>query len=223
MEPTKPVVSMWLWITLIIVVLIGGGFFAWYYLVGPGKKAATKTATPTATPTATNTNSNSTAGWLTYTNIVYGYSIKYPSNLKYIEEDGAKYMHFYTAAEAAELAACQTRPETECGAGNEIYIAVDQNTGTTNADDVTKTLTEIVDARVVGGTLTSGYMSTTLGGQTAHEGLSTIMLSLYNIITKYNSRIYDLTINCEEPTLPACKAKITPTQSEMISTFTFLP
>jgi hypothetical protein len=222
MEPTKPAVSMWLWVVLIIVVLIGGVIFTWYYLMGPGKYAATKTAT-TTTPAATNTNSDSTSGWLTYTNATYGYSIKYPSNLSYTEEDGTKYMHFYTATEATELAACQTRPETECGAGNEIYIAVNQNAGTTNADDVTKSLVEIVDTRVAGGTLELGYVSTILGGQTAHEGVSTIMLSLYNIITKYNSNIYDLTINCEEPTLPACQAKITPTQSEMISTFTFLP
>lgn len=45
MEPIKPAVSMWLWVTLIIVGLIGGGFFAWYYLMGPGKKVATTTTT----------------------------------------------------------------------------------------------------------------------------------------------------------------------------------
>lgn len=221
MEPTKPAVSMWLWVTLIIVFLIGGGFFAWYYLMSPGKKAAT-TTTPTPTPVTTYTNSSSTAGWLTYTNTTYGYSIKYPSDLKYTEEDGTKYMHFYTVAEASELAACQTRPETECGAGNEIYIAVDQNSGTTNADDVSKTIEEIVNDRVSKNTFTDTPAAITLGGETAFEGVSTIMLSLYNIITKHDSHIYDLTINCDEPTLAACKAKITPTQSEMISTFTFL-
>ena len=45
---SKPGVSKWLWITLIIVVLIGAGFFSWYYLMGPGKKVAS-TATPTTT------------------------------------------------------------------------------------------------------------------------------------------------------------------------------
>jgi hypothetical protein len=222
MEPTKPAVSKWLWITLIIVAIIGAAFLAWYFLMGPGKKTETKTATTATTTTPATTETSDTEGWLTYTNTAYGYSIRYPNTLSYTEEDGTKYMHFYTAAEASALAACQARPETECGAGNEIYIAADQNLGTTNADDITKTLAEIVSNRETNHSLTAGATATTLGGQPAYEGVSTIMLSLYNIITKYNAHIYDLTINCDVDTLAACKAKVTPTQQLMINSFTFL-
>jgi len=69
----RPVVSKWLWITLIIVVLAGAGYFSWYYFMGPGKKVATTTTT---TPTVV----DETAGWQTYTNTTYTFSFKYPKD-----------------------------------------------------------------------------------------------------------------------------------------------
>lgn len=53
MNGTKPVVSKWLWIAVVVVILIGGAFAAWYYLIGPGK---TKTATTTPTTNFTSTS-----------------------------------------------------------------------------------------------------------------------------------------------------------------------
>lgn len=229
MEPTKPGVSMWLWVSLIIVVLIGGGFFGWYYLMGPGKKvAATTTTTPTTaattTPTtATTTDTSDVSSWLTYTNTRFGYTIKYPSNLKYTEEEGTKYMHFYTAAEASALAACQARSaESECNPGNEIHIAGDVNGGTTNADNLTNTLEEIINARVAANIL-SGPESTTLDKEVAYEGLSLGMLTDYDLISKFNNHMFDITLTCsaEPATLAACKAAITPTQQKMIDSFKF--
>ncbi len=39
----------WLWIVLIIVVIIAGGFFGWFYLMGPEKIASRQLLTkPTA-------------------------------------------------------------------------------------------------------------------------------------------------------------------------------
>lgn len=72
MEP-KRALPKWLLITFISVAVIGAGFFAWWFLLGPGKKVAT-----TATPVVTDV----TAGWLTYTNNTYGFSFKYPKDWK---------------------------------------------------------------------------------------------------------------------------------------------
>lgn len=84
----KPKVAKWLWITLIIVAVIGAGFFAWYYLMGPGKKIETKTSTTTpsttTTPTTTTTTAPSTttntatADWQIFDEEGYGFSFKYP-------------------------------------------------------------------------------------------------------------------------------------------------
>jgi len=68
MNQKQPVVSKWLWISLIIVIIIAGGFFSWFYLMGPGK---TKTSTPITT--------DKTADWKTYNNAQYGFQLKYPS------------------------------------------------------------------------------------------------------------------------------------------------
>lgn len=72
MDPVQPQpkVAKWLWITLTIVAVIAGAFFAWYFLMGPGKTVETKTTTPVTTDV--------TANWKTYTNTQYAYSIKYP-------------------------------------------------------------------------------------------------------------------------------------------------
>lgn len=81
MDPnqSRPAVSKWLWITLIIVILIGAGFAAWYYLMGPGKQTAS-TASTTTTPTAsTNENNNSeTKDWRTFQLELTKGSFKYP-------------------------------------------------------------------------------------------------------------------------------------------------
>lgn len=39
----QPVISRWLWITLIVVILIAAGYFGWYYLIGSGKNNAVVT------------------------------------------------------------------------------------------------------------------------------------------------------------------------------------
>ncbi len=45
--------SKWLWVSLIIVILVAGGYFGWYYLLGPGKKVVTSNSTITTTITTT--------------------------------------------------------------------------------------------------------------------------------------------------------------------------
>lgn len=218
MEPTpKPPVSMWLWITLIIVAILGAAFFAWYFLMGPGKKVAT-TTTPTATTTATKTAA--TSDWLTYTNSTYGYSIQYPPTLSYTESDGTKNMYFQTAAEKAALAECSKREATECSPGNQIHISVDQTAGTTN-DETGKTLEEIVNMRK-SQLLSEIVEKTTLGGQPAWEGVENGLFTSYNAFTLYNDHVYDLTIPCDADSLTACKAKITSDQQKMIDSFKFL-
>jgi len=80
---SKPAVSKWLWISLIIVIVLAAGFAAWYYLSGPGKTVATtETTTPTTTtmPTTTTAATSTTADWKTYTDKTFGYSVKYPAN-----------------------------------------------------------------------------------------------------------------------------------------------
>lgn len=231
MDPTpKPSVSKWLWITLIIVAIIGAGFFTWYFLMGPGKKTETKTTTtttttpsttkPTTTTTTTEEKTTASTEWLTYTNKAYGYSIQYPPTLTYVEKDGTKNMYFQTAADKATLAACATRPETECNPSGEINISVDVNSGTTN-DETGKTLTEIIPERQKA-FLSSDATTTTIGGQPAYEGVMNGLYTAYNLISVYNSHTYDLTITCKSDTLSACKAELSADQTKMIGTFTFL-
>ena len=94
----QPPVNKGLLVVLIIVVLIGVAFAAWYYLMGPGKKVATSTTTATTTPATTTTPSTTTttttttpattatADWLTYTNSAYGFSFKYPKDYSVTED-----------------------------------------------------------------------------------------------------------------------------------------
>lgn len=60
MQSQQPAVSKWLWIVLVIVIIAGGAFFAWYYLMGPGKavKSSTLETNQTTAQTATAPNSN---------------------------------------------------------------------------------------------------------------------------------------------------------------------
>ncbi|OGD57130.1 hypothetical protein A2V71_01700 [Candidatus Berkelbacteria bacterium RBG_13_40_8] len=227
MDPApKPSVSKWLWITLIIVAVLAAGFFAWHFLMGPGKKTETKTTpTPTATtttPTKTSTEETNTTSteWLTYTNKTYGYSIQYPPTLTYEEKDGTKNMYFQTAADKAAIAACATRTETECNPSGEINISVDVNAGTTN-EEAGKTLTEIITARQRA-FLSSDAAPAILGGEPAYEGVMNALSTSYNIISVYNSHTYDLTLTCGADTLDACKHNITADQQRMIDSFTFL-
>jgi len=219
MDPTpKPVVSMWLWITLIVVAVIGAGFFSWYYLMGPGKKTAASTAT--TSPSATSATTSATSGWLTYTNSAYGYSIQYPPTLTYTEQDGTKNVLFQTTAEKAASTDCATNHvDTECNTGNNINISVDTTAGTTN-DETGKTLAEIVAMRERG--LLSDAATTTLGGQPAYEGIQSGLMTSYDLFTTFNSHVYDLTINCDSGTFTVCKGTITSDQQTMIDSFTFL-
>jgi len=99
---------MWLWITLIIVILAGIGFFAWAYYdsknhtVQPDKAtldAINNDSTPAIADDATdvltaddNTDIAVTADWKTYTNDTYNFSIKYPSDWIQKEETSESYM-----------------------------------------------------------------------------------------------------------------------------------
>jgi len=217
-EKPKPAVRPWFWVVSIIIVLAGGGFFTWYFLLGPGKASP---ATTTTTPSATTSTTKSTDDWLTYTNTAYGYSIKYPKTLSYKEDNGTRYMYFQTAEEEAALEECSKREATECSTGKQINISVDANAGTTNEDYVTKTIDEIAANRVSANTWLAGPQKTTLGGQPAYEGIMSMLFTLYNMVTKYNSHIYDLTIMCDSETLATCKAGITSDQQKMIDSFTF--
>jgi len=91
----QPAVAKWLWITLIIVAVLGGFFVAWYLLLGPGKTTevvtsittpatTTKTTTTTTTPTATGTTSTTPTATtdLTYSNTKYGFTLTFPTTWK---------------------------------------------------------------------------------------------------------------------------------------------
>ena len=92
-KPDQPAVAKWLWITLIIVAILGGFFLAWYLLLGPGKTTEVITpvaTTPTTTTKTTTTTTPATTGTtttttpvastdLTYTNTKYGFTLTFPS------------------------------------------------------------------------------------------------------------------------------------------------
>ena len=225
MEPTpKPHVSSMIAWSLIALFAGSLAFGIWMYsnqidtiYAGSATISVTHKKTAATKPTTTTTT---TAEWLTYTNTTYGYSIQYPKELSYVESTDKKNVYFQTAAEKTAAAECATREATDCAPGNEIYIDVDVNAGTTNADDLTATLEEIVNTRV-SHTLLSDPVSTTLGGQTAFYGISTGMISRYNLITLNNNHVYDLTLKCEETTAAKCKAAVTADQQKMIDSFTF--
>lgn len=97
MKSGQPTVAKWLWITLIIVAILGGFFLAWYLLLGPGKTpvatttttptstAKTTTTTTTTTPATTGSSTSSTttaAADLTYTNSKYGFTLTFPATWK---------------------------------------------------------------------------------------------------------------------------------------------
>ena len=235
MQPTsKPHVSHVIAWSLIALFAGSLAFGIWMYsnqidtiYSGSANLTVTSKKTTTTKPSAKTTDT--TAAWLTYTNETYNYSIQYPKELSYVESTDKKSVNFQTAAEKTAAAECATRTESDCTFGNEIYIDVDVNASTTNSDDLTATLKAIADTRIGQKTLNADPTLTTLGGQTAYESVSAIMISKYNLFTKYNDHIYDLTINCDEAVADAtaetvstkCKAVITTDQQKMIDSFTF--
>lgn len=80
--PTSPKSKKKLWIVLIIIVLfliIVGGASA-FFIIQESSQTPTPTPTPVLqTPTPT---SDPTADWQTYTNTEFGFSFKYPQNMK---------------------------------------------------------------------------------------------------------------------------------------------
>lgn len=99
----KRKVARWLLYTLIIVAVLATMFFVWFYLMGPGKKAAETTPAPitqtsdttdknTITSTGTTTNTTTTTGtaaatnpiddWLIFEKPGYGFTFKYPKDWK---------------------------------------------------------------------------------------------------------------------------------------------
>ena len=76
-EPTKNSnSSKWLWITFVLIILVGIVFFVWVYRQNIKNTVATKPTVSTTVSSAV-----STANWKVYTNTKYDYSIKYPQNL----------------------------------------------------------------------------------------------------------------------------------------------
>lgn len=95
MKSGQPAVAKWLWITLIIVAILGGFFLAWYLLLGPGKttEVITPITTPTTTTKTTTTTTPATTGSsttttpvattdLTYSNTKYGFTLTFPASWK---------------------------------------------------------------------------------------------------------------------------------------------
>lgn len=97
-KPSQQAVAKWLWITLIIVAVLGGFFLAWYLLLGPGKTTevltpvttpttTTKTTTTQTTTTQTTTGSSATTTPvpttdLTYSSTAYGFTLTFPATWK---------------------------------------------------------------------------------------------------------------------------------------------
>lgn len=84
----KSKTALWVILGIIVigVILVGGYMFASSGLSGTPSETPTSLSTPpgegaTTTPTPTATP-NPTAGWLSYKNDAYGYTIKYPKDLK---------------------------------------------------------------------------------------------------------------------------------------------
>lgn len=226
MEPTpKKHLSPWIAWSIVLLVAGAAGFATWFYWdkVDSASEFSVSVSTKKSADTAEETEA--TDGWLTYTNTTYGYSIEYPPTLTYDETEAAKNVDFQTAAEKTSQTACQARVEgSECPSGHEIGINVDVNLGTTNEDDLTASIEDIVNMRVSKNTMAGTPAATTLGGQPAYEGMSVGMYDSYNMVTKYNSHIYDLSLICEAtvPSLANCKAALTADQQRMISSFKFL-
>lgn len=227
-EKPKKYISSWIAWSIIALAVGITGFATWYQWNQIDTITSSMTISivkKSATTAKTATDANNTE-WKTYTNTTYGYSIDYPPTLTYSETEIAKNVDFQTAAEKASQTACQARVEgSECPSGHEIAINVDVTAGTTNADDLTLSIEDIVNARVTKMTMAQNPVSTTLGGQPAFEGMSIGMFDSYNIVKKYNSHIYDLSLVCEatSPSLSNCKGNITTDQQKMIDSFKFTP
>jgi len=214
-----------------IVVLCAGvvGFAVWYYwnqidsICNSINIVAVK-KTDNADKTKTTTDTSATATWKTYTNSTYGYSIQYPPTMTYRETESAKNIDFQTAEEKATFEACQTKEATECITGHQIGINVDVTAGTTNADDLILSIEDIVNKRVERMIMAQNPVSTTLSQQPAYEGISIGMLESYNIVSKYNNHIYDISLICAvtAPSLENCKEALTADQQKMLASFKFI-
>lgn len=115
-EGLKPKDSHWISIlAMAIFVVLTLGVVAFLYYQNQALKsmlASYQTPVPVASPTPTAT-ADPTAGWKTYTNIAYGYSIKYPSTFTIGDLSGAdpiegistsRNLYFYQTGDAESYA-----------------------------------------------------------------------------------------------------------------------
>lgn len=219
MPKEKKKTSVWLWIVLIIV-LLGVLIFGYFYFLN-------LYMTPVPMPDPRNgfssNNTNSISSWKTYTNDVYGYTIKYPSTLTYIVSSDSKVTSFQSVEDKANYDECKNREGTECIMSTGISIGVDESVGTTGGDDISATLDQIVQKRISNQSLMANPQKTTLGGVSAYEGIGTGMFSYYSIICKNNDHVFDLTkmCNANPSTLLSCKTELTADEQQIIDSFTF--
>lgn len=231
-EPKPKTIAPWLLIVFLIVLVGGGGYLAWYYFMGPGKAVKTSTTTTKTTDTTktttdtTTTAATSTADWKTYTNDTYEFSIKYPSTLTSELSNDGKTIVFESAQDKAEYDACKNRDGVECLKKAQLVVNIDAYvSANANADVVSNTLEQIVENRVSHNVFAKDPQKTTLDGQPAYEGIELGMLSSYDVVSKVNNHVFDLTLvqNCSgnTVTLATCKTQASDTAKTMLSTFQF--
>lgn len=73
-QDSKAGMSKWVWIIVAIVVVVGL-VLAWYFLMGPGKKAESSTEAATTQAVAKAPQ----AGWEAYTSTKYNYTVNHPT------------------------------------------------------------------------------------------------------------------------------------------------
>lgn len=190
-------VRSWLWVVLVAVVLIGGGFTYWYV-------SKNKTGTVATSPTATLSTAkkspatDETADWETYNDDTYGYLIKYPQN--------------YKATTVKEGVIAFGPPGYEGPAPLSIMAVKPISTGPLDSFiESEKNNSAIRDCQ-----------KTTLANKAAYECLDLGIVTNYILIADNNDYIYELLFNSDnKDTLVESKAALASIQKLMLSTFQF--
>jgi len=205
MQNPRPAVSKWLWIILIIVAVLGAAFFAWFYLMGPGKKVATTTTTAT----------DKTAGWKTYTNATDGFSMKYPADWT-----SAKDLKYFKSAVIGYADPATTKKITAIQTANPTV------TPTIFSDVVVAYYAAITDMTGSPATLEAAlkdtihyksYTATTLDGKPAFDAIVVSNPNYYAVFALNNLHVYEI----EFPnTLD--KTKLTDIEMTILANFKFI-
>lgn len=209
------------WIVIITVIVTGGiiGGGGYYYLNRKhvkekndlqsqiddlnAKISAAQTALSTTSTSTTSTTADATAGWKTYTNPTYGFTIEYPS--EYIANE----IGSFSANDGVAIDSSTTG-----GYEQPHLISVEAEQSALSIDDY-------VSKAAKDGAFGSAA-KITFAGQTAYEGNDQGMQILYGILVKKGSYVYHFVLDSgNKETLAQNKAGLTTIQNSILSTFQF--